>query len=427
MKYGSFFRIPAILMLTLVIVGIFGYNVLADKNKSYWPQFQGQRKDNISDDTGLLKRWSEIGPKLVWKTIGIGHGFSSISIVDEMIYTAGNIKGETVITALDMSGKILWQTKSGKAFTGSYPGSRGTPTIFDGKLYHLNDNGYIVCLEAKTGEKIWSLNILEKFNGRNPEWGLAESLLIDGNKIFCCPGGEDISVVALNKDTGETIWTSKGIGDKPAYVSPIIVNYKGLKQLITLMSASAISINAETGKLLWRYDHPIQYGSNISTPIYHDGHVLIFGTWGFGVTKIKLNVDGDNCTIEKVWNTKELDNEHGGVVLVNGYLYGHADGDHKWRHWACIELETGKTMYSVNGLPAGASGVQTYADGMLYMIGEPGNVALMPTDPNGYNIVSQFQLPKEGEGPVWAFPVVCGGRLYIRHGDFLYAYDVRSE
>jgi outer membrane protein assembly factor BamB len=428
MKFKSFLQNLTIRILILVSVGIANYNVLANETKEcYWPQFQGQRRDNISEDTGLIKCWSETGPKLVWRASGIGYGFSTVSIVGGMIYTAGNIGGKTVITALDMSGNILWQTKSGKAFNGSYPGSRGTPTILDGKLYHLNDNGILVCLEAKTGKKIWSMNILKKFNGRNPDWGLAESLLLDGDNIICCPGGEKIGVVAINKHTGKTVWACTGIGDKPGYVSPIIVDYKGLRQFITLMSASAISVNADTGELLWRYDHPIPYGANISTPIYINGHIIIFGTFGFGATKLKLNVDGKNCTIDKVWNTAELDNEHGGVVLVNGYLYGHADGNHKWRHWACLELETGKTMYSVDGLPAGASGTLTYADGMLYLIGEPGNVALVPADPNNFNIVSQFQLPKEGEGPAWAFPVVCGGRFYIRHGEFIYAYDVRYE
>ena len=415
------------IMLMILALYIAQVAIAAENGQCYWPQFHGERRDNISKDKGLLKLWSEGGPNLIWKASGIGFGFSTISIVDGMIYTAGNIDGYTHITALDMAGNILWQTKSGKMFSGSYPGSRGTPTVYDGKLYHLNGSGHIICLEAKTGKEIWSLNILEKFNGRTPDWGMAESLLVDGDNIICCPGGEEISVVALNRHTGETVWTCKGIGDKPGYVSPIIVDYKGLRQFVTMMSASAISVNADTGDLLWRYDHPIPYGSNISTPIYHDGHVIIFGTFGFGATKFKLNVDGNKCAIEKIWHTEELDNEHGGVILVDGYLYGHADGNHKWRHWACLELETGKTMYSVDGLPAGASGTQTYADGMLYLLGETGKVALMPADPNGFNIVSQFQIPKGGEGPLWAHPVVCGGRFYIRHGEYLYAYDVRSE
>jgi outer membrane protein assembly factor BamB len=418
----------ALIVLALFSASVVGSVVLPEETEPCnWPQFRGPRRDSLSGDTGLLKRWPERGPRLIWKAAAIGYGFSSVAIADGMIYTAGNMDGDTVITALDMSGSTLWQTRGGPAFTKSHPGSRGTPTVSDDKVYHLNGNGYVVCLEAKTGRKIWMLNILEKFRGQNSEWGLSESLLVDGENVICCPGGEEVSIVALNKDTGETVWICTGVGEKPAYVSPILVNYKGLRQIITVMYASAIGVAADTGELLWRYDHPVKYGSNISTPIYHDGHIVLFRTFGLGATMLKLNVRDHTCTVEEVWHTEELDNEHGGVVLVNGYLYGHADGNHKWRHWACLELETGKTMYSVAGLPAEASGTLTYADGMLYLLGEPGNVALMSADPESFDITSQFQLPKGGKGPVRAHPVVCGGRFYIRHGDFLYAYDVCSE
>ena len=421
MRFWGFLTI-----LTLISAGMAQSAVMVQETDGCnWPQFHGPRRDNISRDRDLLKLWPVEGPELVWKAEGIGQGFSSVAITGGMIYTAGNIKSDTFITALDMSGDILWQTKSGPAFTKAYPGSRATPTIDGDRLYHLNGNGYVVCLNAKTGELIWKLNILEKFQGRNIEWALSESLLVDGQNVICCPGGEEVSMVALDKNTGEIVWTCTGVGDKPGYVAPIIVNYKGLRQIITVMYGSAIGVAADTGKLLWKYDHPIKYGSNISTPVYHNGRIITFRTFGVGATMLKLNVSGDTCTVEKIWQTGELDNEHGGVVLVDGYLYGHADGNHKWRHWACLELETGKTMYSVEGLPTKATGTQTYADGMLYLLSDSGVVALMPPDPAGFNIVSQFQLPRVSKGPFWTHPVVCGGILYLRHGDILYAYNVR--
>jgi outer membrane protein assembly factor BamB len=373
-----------------------------------------------------MKHWPEVGPGLIWKAEGIGHGFSSIAIADGLIYTAGNMEGNTIITALDMSGSIVWQTESGPAFTKSYPGSRSTPTVSGDKVYHLNGNGYVVCLQARTGKKIWDLNILEKFRGQNSEWALSESLLVDGENVICCPGGEETCMVALNKRTGETVWICPGIGDRPGYAAPIIVDYKGLRQIITVTSDSAIGVAADTGKLLWKHHHPVQYGSNISTPIYHDGHVVLFRTFGHGATKLKLVVEGQTCKVEQVWHTEELDNEHGGVVLIDGYLYGHADGNHKWRHWACLDMETGETMYSVEGLPTNATGTLTYADGMLYVLSDTGAVALVSPNPEGFSIVSQFQLPRVVKEPFWAHPVVCGGRFYIRHGGLLYAYNVRS-
>ncbi len=166
---------------------------------------------------------------------------------------------------------------------------------------------------------------------------------------------------------------------------------------------------------------------NIATPVYQNGHLALFRTWGGGATKLRLDVTADGCTVQQVWHATELDNEHGGVVLVDGYLFGHADGNHKRRHWACLDWETGKTMYAVEGITGKRSGALTCADGMLYILSDEGTVALVPAKASGYRVVSRFRLPEGGEGPVWAHPVVCGERLYIRHGDRLYTYDIRRE
>jgi len=395
--------------------------------QAYWPQFHGPRRDNHSTDTGLLRRWPDGGPRLIWTANGIGQGYASLAIVNQTIYTSGNIAGDTVISALDMSGRLQWQAKNGPAYDRSFPGARATPTFDQGKLYHLNGDGDVVCLDAKTGRRLWSLNILSKFDGRNIRWGLSESLLIDGNNLICCPGGERVSMAALHKDTGETVWICTGVGDKPGYTSPTVVEFDGLRQIVTMMSTSVVGVAADSGRLLWRYHHPVAFDVNIVTPVYHDGRIAVCGTWGCGATGLKLHVNDRDCSVERIWHTDELDNEHGGMVLVDGYLYGQADGNHRNRHWACLDFRTGKTMYSVRGLPGKRSGTGTYADGMLYLLSDQGTMALVPPDPDGFDVVSQFQIPEGGVGPTWAHPVVCGGRLYIRHGDSLYAYHVREQ
>jgi len=392
-----------------------------------WPQFHGPRRDNRSRETGLQRRWREGGPELIWRAQELGHGFSTVAIADGMIYTTGNIEQDTVITALDLSGERLWQRKNGAAYKRAQPGARSTPTVVEGKLYNLNGDGNLICLDAKTGSTIWAVNVLQRFEGRMIEWGISESPFVDGNNVICCPGGEAVSMVALDKDTGQTRWTCHGAGDKPSYTSPMIVDYLGLRQIVTLMSDSAIGVAADTGELLWQYPHKVRFGVNCDTPIYHEGHVFLFGTWGRGATMLKLNVEGNGCSAEEIWRTPELDNEHGGVVLVDGYLYGQADGDHKLRHWACLEMKTGDTMWTSRELAGSRSATQTFADRMLYVVSDSGEVALVRPNPKRLEIVSQFQLPKEGQGAVWAHPVICGGRLYIRHGEFLYAYDIRAK
>jgi len=383
-----------------------------------WPQFHGPRRDNLSTETGLLKRWPEGGPKLLWQADGVGEGWASVAIKDKRIYTAGEIGSNTVITALDLTGKRLWQITNGSASRCPHPGGRGTPTIDGDCLYHLNASGEILCADARTGKSVWTLNIVAKFGCRIPRWGLAESLLVDGNNVICTPGGTEVLMVALDKRTGKTVWITPATGDKPAYTAPILVN----RQIVTMTSVSAVGVDADTGKLLWRYEQTVPYEANISHPIHRDGHIIISSTWGVGTTLLKLATTG----VQKVWHTTELDNEHGGFVLVDGYLYGLADGNHKQRHWACLDWETGKTMWTSDNIPGLRSATTSYADGMLYLMTEKGVVMLANANPQKLDIVSQFELPKQGKGLCWAHLVICDGRLYIRHGQYLYVYEIRK-
>jgi len=392
-----------------------------------WPGFHGPRRDNRSSETGLLVQWPEGGPELAWNVGELGYGFASVAVVDGMIYTTGEIAGDNVITAMDLAGEKLWHRKNGPAYKRSHPGTRSTPTIAEGKLYNLSGVGNLICIDAKTGSPVWTVDILEKYGGRVPRWGIGESPVVDGDNVICFPGGKEVGMVALNKDTGRTVWTCTGIGDMPSYATAVIIDYKGLRQIATLTSHSVVGVAADTGKLLWKYPHVVRLEANCDTPLYQDGRLFVFGTWGRGATMLKLNVRDKDCSVEEIWRTKELDNEHGGVMIVDGYLYGQADGDHKNRHLACLEAATGKTMWIASELAGRASATLTFAEGLFYVVSDRGEVALVRPNPKRLEIISEFQLPKAGKGEVRARPVICGKRLYIRHGEFLYAYDIREK
>lgn len=388
---------------------------------SYWPRFHGPNGDNVSSATGLLKKWPEGGPKLGFVARGIGHGFASVTIADGLIYTCGNIDQRTVITALELEGNIQWQVDNGGAWTGDHSGTRGTPTIDAPRLYHESPLGEVICLNAKSGQRIWNLNVLEKFGSKNIRWALAESLLIDGDRVICCPCGPHTAVVALDKMTGRTVWQSPSAeGDLAGYASPTLAEYGGLRMIFTMTAKAVIGVNAETGDLLFRFPHRTSWNVNALKPIFHDGHVFISTGYRSGSVMLKLNVRGQKASVEEVWRSRELDNHHGGVLLLDGYLYG---SSYRGR-WLCLDWKTGQTMYEARGVGKGSL---TYADGMLYTLSEKSTMGLVKATPDAHPGVSQFRLPEGGEGPSWAHPVVCGGRLYIRHGDFLYAYDVRAK
>jgi len=394
-----------------------------------WPQFHGPHRNNISTDKGLLKTWPEGGPSRLWEAAGIGEGFSTVSIVGKRIYTAGAVNADCVITALDMDGKEVWTRKNGKAWNRSYPGTRSTPTIAEGLLYHLSGIGNLMCLKADSGEVVWTVDILERFSGRNIRWGLAESPLVVDDRVICTPGGAKVSMVALDRKTGEVLWQCAGAGDKPGYASPILVEYQGLKQIVTPMSESIVGVRASDGKLLWRYPHKVYTDQNITTPLFHDGFLIVSGCVGKGTTSLQLRVSGDACSVEQHWHNETLDNKQGGIVLLDGRLYGYAPSQNRSRPWVCVDFKSGGTIFQSAAVKSSykyKNGCITCADGMLYLFSDNGNMALAKPMDTGLEVAGRLRIEEPGKRPTWAHPVVHGGRLYLRYGDRLGVYNVSA-
>ncbi|MHB8972447.1 MAG: PQQ-binding-like beta-propeller repeat protein [Pirellulaceae bacterium] len=395
---------------------------LADTTTApYWPAFQGPRGDNISDDNGLLREWPANGPPLLWTAPGIGQGYSSVSLARGLIYTAGNIDAHSIVTALDLEGTIRWQTPAGGAWTGGHPGTRSTPTIDEDRVYFQNPLGELFCLQAASGNVIWNVNVLERFGGSNITWALAESIVVDGQHVISTPGGPQTTVVALDKMTGETVWQSASAeGDPTGYATPTLVEYGGKRLILTLTGKALVCVDADTGKLYGRFPHATSYDVNALKPIFHDGQVFISSGYGSGSRLLKLEVAGDQVDVKEVWQNRDLDNHHGGVLLRDGYLYGAKFQ----RDWACLEWASGRTVYTERGVGKGSL---TCADGMLYTLSEKLEMGLVAADAEHFEVISRFQLPSQGDGPSWAYPVVCSKRLYLRHDNNLFCYDVRAQ
>lgn len=387
----------------------------------YWPRFHGPRGDNLSDDQGLLSQWPEDGPPLVWKVEGIGQGYAGVTLADGRIFTAGNIGENAVVTALDLDGHILWQKPNGPAWTKNYPGARGTPTIDGDRLYHLGASGDLACYRVEDGQELWRVNLVDRFQAVIPEWGLAESVLVRDKAVYCTPGGPKTCVVALDKMTGQTLWQSESAeGDPPGYASIQWANFEGIPILLTMTAKAVVGVHAETGRLLFRHPHETAWDVNAFMPLFADGQVFVSTGYGSGSELLRLKRQGDGIQVEVVWTNKDLDNHHGGVLLRDGFLYGCSYNG----RWMCLDWKTGKTLYAEKGVGKGSL---TYADGMLYTYSERRLVGLVRATPEKHELVSQFRLPSEERSESWAHPVVCGGRLYLRHGNVLFAFDVRKK
>ena len=381
-----------------------------------WPQFRGPDRSGKAVEGGLLKSWPAGGPKMLWSWQGLGKGFSSMSVADGLIYTTG-VEGKTCyVYAFDLNGKPVWKESCGPGWTGMYPGSRTIPTIDEGRLYVMNGTGMMVCFSAKTGERIWAVDTAKKFGGKNTRWGIAESVLIDGGKVICTPGGANTTVVALDKTTGTTIWTSKGLSEKSAYCSPILVEEGGNRLLITMVEKSVVCLDIETGKLIWQIPYPTKYDISAVSPVYKNGMLYTTTSYGYGGVGFAMS---DNCTKwKKKWTDKTLDCHHGSVINIGNDIYGSSG-----REWVCLDIVSGKVKYTERLVGKGSV---IYVDGLFYCYGEKGMLALVKAGANGFEEISSFKI-ELGNDKHWAHPVVSDGVLYMRHGDTIMAFDIKAK
>lgn len=378
-------------------------------------KWRGINSSGIYTVEKLLPQWPVEGPHILWSYASLGQGFSSPAFSNNKIYINGMVDGQAILFVLDQNGKELQQFKYGKEFVESYPGVRSTPTIVGDLAYLLTGHGKLTCLNLKTGKPVWVKDFIAQFGGSNITWGFTESLLVDGNKIFATPGGKTNNVMALDRMTGETIWTCGGLGELSAYCTPLLVTLPARQLLVTHTASHVVGIDATTGKLLWNFEHPNQWAVHPNTPIYHDGGLFVFSGWGQGGEKLKLSADGSSVT--KEWEIKSLDNRQGGAIFLDGYIYGSGDTG---RSWQCIDWKTGEQKYASTEV---AKGVTIAANKMLIGYSEKGELFLADANPSAFKVISKTKV-ELGTEQHWAHPVINKGVLYVRHGNTLIAYQI---
>jgi outer membrane protein assembly factor BamB len=401
-------------VITLLFVGLSGAMVYGQVES----QWRGPNRDGVYPNESLRNAWPDDGPEEIWTVDGLGDGYSSAAVTEDRVYLTGMTKGEGFLYAFDLEGKPVWKSSYGPEWNGSRPGARTTPTVVGNRIYLMSAKGKAVCLSTD-GEKIWSVDLVKQFGARNLQWGMTESLLVDGDRVFCTPGGRKVSIVALNRHTGKTIWEIEADGETSGYCSPCLIQHGKKRLLLTMTGSSVVGIDADSGKFLWRHSHVTDYSVNANTPLYHEGFIYAVSGYGTGGQMFQLSEDG--TSIERVWAQKKLDSQMGAAVLVDGHIYG---SGHNNRGWHCLDWKTGEVQYTARKI--GNKGAIIFSDGMMYCYSETGYVGLVKPNPEEFEVVSSFRVRK-GSGEHWAHPVVGDGRLYIRHGDALMVYYIGDE
>ncbi|HCT31293.1 MAG TPA: alcohol dehydrogenase [Bacteroidales bacterium] len=395
-------------------------------------EWRGVGRTGVYHETGLLKVWPESGPQLLWSNDRLPSGYSSMSIANNSIYLTGLKDGIDMLITLDMNGQEKWQIPIGKAWMDSFSDSRSTPTVEGDRIYASSGMGEIICADANDGKLIWKVDGMKEFEGRTGSWGYSESLLLVDNKVIFTPCGEKTTIVALDKKTGETIWQSKSLKDTCAYVSPLLVKENGKDLIITITGTYLIVVDASNGDILSSVNYaglknenslkvwPGAPYTNTNTPIYKDYKIYITGGYDHVGALYALSNDFKTLTLE--WTDETLDVHHGGIVLVNGYIYGSNWINNRIGKWCCIDWNTGRTMFEKEWKTKGAIIAN---DGMLYCYDEKnGTVGLVEATPNDFKVVGSFQVPM-GKGPCWSHPAIKDGVLYVRRGNALMAYKIK--
>jgi len=380
-------------------------------------QWRGTNRDGIYNEKGLLKKWPDAGPKLLWHYEGLGDGHTSAAVTSKAIFITGMVNGQGWAYSFDLNGKLLWKKEYGKEWAESHNGVRSTPLVVGDKLYLETGYGQIHCLKTADGTSVWTVDLEKQYGAKNIKWGYTENLMYDGNVLYCTPGGTGASVVALDRNTGKMIWKAKSIDETSAYCSPMIVNLKERRVLITFLQTSICGFDVSNGDVLWKFAHTVSPDVHPNTPVYKDG--LLFCTTGYGKGSVMLKLAADGKSVTEVWKHEMLDPKIGGVVLLNGTIYGGGDRN---RFLFGLDWLTGKELFKIKDNNLAPSNIIAN-DGLLYIYAESGKVSLAEPKADGVNVISSFDVPY-GTMTHWAHLVIKDKKLYVRHGNSLMVYDL---
>ena len=403
-----------------VWLAIFCVSILATAQS----QWRGPNRDGIYPETNLLKQWPAEGPELFWSFEGLGIGQGSVAVSKGKVYATGipdTLNSQGFLFAFDLEGKLLWKKNYGKDWTGIFPGARSTPTLVDDLIYIESGNGKVYCLKSENGEEVWSVDFFQDLKCDSVQFGFSESLLVDGDKVYCTPGGRENNVVALNRFSGKKIWSSAAYKEPATYSSPILINLNGHQILVNLTASSIIGLDAKTGEMYWRIHQFQDNKIHANTPVYSDGKIIVSSASrkdSSGLVMLQLSPDGKKAEI--AWRNKELINLSGGLILKDGFIYS---GAYLQPKWFCIDIQTGLTKYIAKEL---GGGPVIYADGLFYCYAEKdGEIALVEGNPEQFKIISKFKVPL-GKDQHWAHPVIADGKLFIRHNNALMVYRLKD-
>ncbi len=372
----------------------------------YWTDYRGPNRDGVYAEMPILTAWPRRGLERLWK-YPVGGGYASFVAAEGRIFTIEQRRDREFVSAIDArTGRELWTDSWPADFRESMGGDgpRATPTWHEGRLYALGATGELRCLDAATGKRIWSKNILSDNGATNLKWAMSAAPLIVDEKVIVLPGGPDgKSVVAYHKLTGEPVW--KVLDDKQAYTSPMLVTLGGRRQILVVSARRAMGLVPENGALLWEYPWTTDYDVNASQPIVvSPNRFFISAGYGHGAAVLELQPEGEGFSVREIWKNLRMKNKFNSSVLYQGHIYGFDENI-----LACVDVENGEQKWKGGRY---GYGQLLLASGHLVVTTESGEVVLVKATPERHEEVAKFDAV---DGKTWNVPALADGLLFVRN------------
>lgn len=405
-----------------------------------WPQWMGPQRDNVWREDGLLEKFPEGGPRVVWRTPVAG-GYAGPAVAGGKLFvtdyvTQDNVKtdnfdrkestGMERVVCLDAeTGSEQWRYEYPVKYTISYPaGPRCTPIVDGDKVYTLGAEGNLICFESKSGDIVWQKDLPKEYDTKTAMWGYASHPLIDGEKLICLAGGKGTHAVALNKNTGEEIWRTL-TSPEQGYSPPTIIEAGGRRQLILARIDALTSVDPETGREYWSVPYEATSGSLIMSPVVSSNYLYIAG---YNLQSLLVELATQAPAAEIVWRNKA---QHG-ISPVNvqpfvndGTMYGF---DQNGRLYA-VELPSGKRLWdttepvSERPVYSGTAFIVRQGDSgnRYWLFNERGDLIIANLTPEGYEEADRAAgiiAPTNqafGRDVVWCMPAFANRRMYVRN------------
>ena len=420
----------------------------AKSNAADWPHWMGPHRDNTWREDGILERFPEAGPKVLWR-VPVAGGYAGPAVVGGRVFVTDYVTEDDVqvpnfegkrftgserVLCLDATnGQQIWKHEYPVKYSVSYPGGpRCTPIVEGGRVWTLGTQGHLHAFNAENGEVLWSKDLTVEYGAKPATWGYAAHPLIDGERLITLVGGEGSHLVAFHKETGKEIWRAL-TAVQQGYAPPTIVEAGGVRQLITVRPDAVSSVDPATGKEYWSVPYEATSGSIIMSPILA-GDLLYVA--GYSNKNLLLRLSQTEPTAEIVW--RDLKKEAVSPVNVQPFrdgetLYGVGQGGTMY----AVDIATGKRLWSSTAFLDGKRAKQVATafivrQGDRYFLhNDAGELIIAKLSRDGYEEVDRAKIldPTSvafGRRVVWSMPAFAGRCLYARNDKELVCVDLSA-